>query len=638
MTDYTGQYIDDYHLIRLLGMGTFGEVYLGEHLPDQTQVAVKMFSLHRGNLKTFVKEASLVFRLAHPSIIHLQAFGISPDDIPYLIMDYAPNGTLRQRHPKGTCLSLNTIISYLHPLAEALQYAHDRRVIHRDVKPENVLIGQDNEVLLSDFGVAVTAPLERSLSTQSLAGTIPYIAPEQIRGKPQAASDQYALGIMAYEWLCGTRPFQGTEWEILDQHQSRQPPSLREKLPDLSPMVEEVILKALAKEPQERFARIQDFVMALQQCSANLTSLRSEQQVQISITSDPNGIYSSSLLKGSKSLYVIQEDNIVDNLLDRENAVSTRKILNNDQNILSIPQEDLSADNQQPQSTSDGYRTPTPQTNDIATQATLHPQSPLSKSGTQKKGERISLLRGHKKLLLVILLILVTSGGIFYLPRSSATIRKQHSGTSTSTATPSILNHQNTQAFIQASPTVPRAARKGTVGSPTPNPPSPSTQQSPIPLTPTPTTPSSGSFARISFEDGQTDNMISSGKPIALQTSTDYAYDGTYSLGLTYANTDQGVYPYIHTAASHMPSPYPQQGQTLTAHIYIPSNSSLSLQANLFVIDQEHNWHQSSYVPLPKGQWYTLTYNNIPTSNPNKIGIQFAGTGNGTIYVDAINW
>src|SRR5690242_10520474 len=196
MTDYTGQHIDDYHLIRLLGAGTFGEVYLGEHLADQTQVAVKMFSLHRGNLKTFVKEASLIFRLEYPSIIHLQAFGISPDDIPYLVMDYAPNGTLRQRHPKGTCLSLNTIISYLHPLAEALQYAHDRRVIHRDVKPENVLIGQDGEVLLSDFGVAVTAPLERSLSTQSLAGTVPYIAPEQIRGKPQAASDQYALGIM----------------------------------------------------------------------------------------------------------------------------------------------------------------------------------------------------------------------------------------------------------------------------------------------------------------------------------------------------------------------------------------------------------------------------------------------------------
>ena len=132
--------------------------------------------------------------------------------------------------------------------------------------------------------------------------------------------------------------------------------------------------------------------------------------------------------------------------------------------------------------------------------------------------------------------------------------------------------------------------------------------------------------------------MISSGKPITLQTSTDYAYDGTYSLKLTYANTDQGVTPYIHIAASHIPSPPPQQGQTLTAHIYIPSNSSLSLQARLFVVDQNYNWHKSSPVTLPNGQWYTLTYNNIPMSNLNQIGIQFSGTGNGIIYVDAINW
>src|SRR5437879_49176 len=170
---------------------------------------------------------------------------MSADDIPYLIMDYAPNGTLRQRHTKGARLPLNTIVSYLMPLAEALQYAHDKRVIHRDVKPENVLIGPNGQVLLSDFGLALIAPIERSLSTQNMGGTVPYMAPEQIRGKPLPASDQYALGVIAYEWLCGVRPFQGTMWEILNQHQFNQPPSLREKLPDLPPMVEEIILKAL---------------------------------------------------------------------------------------------------------------------------------------------------------------------------------------------------------------------------------------------------------------------------------------------------------------------------------------------------------------------------------------------------------
>ena len=265
MADRVGQHIDDYRLMRLLGTGSFGEVYLGEHLESRTPAAVKMLNLSQENLKEFVKEASTAFRLKHPHIIGSLAFGMSADDTPYLVMDYASNGTLRQRHPKGTCLPLDTIVSYLLPLAEALQYAHDRRVIHRDVKPENVLIGQDGKILLSDFGIAVIAPLEKSLRTQNMGGTVPYMAPEQIRGKPLPASDQYALGIMAYEWLCGVRPFQGTMWEIIDQHRSLQPPPLREKLPDLPPMVEEIIFRALAKDPQERFARVQDFATALEE-------------------------------------------------------------------------------------------------------------------------------------------------------------------------------------------------------------------------------------------------------------------------------------------------------------------------------------------------------------------------------------
>src|SRR5260370_11318347 len=163
MADRAGQHIDDYRLIRLLGTGSFGEVYRGEHVHDRSLVAVKMVSLSQENLKEFVKEASTTLRLKHPHIIHLQALGMSADDSPYLIMDYAPNGTLRQRHTRGARLPLDTIVSYLLPLAEALQYSHDRRVIHRDVKPENVLIGQDCKVLVSDFGLSLVAPIPLSL-------------------------------------------------------------------------------------------------------------------------------------------------------------------------------------------------------------------------------------------------------------------------------------------------------------------------------------------------------------------------------------------------------------------------------------------------------------------------------------------
>ncbi|HEY1352156.1 MAG TPA: protein kinase [Ktedonobacteraceae bacterium] len=264
-----GQYIDDYRLVRPLGSGTFGEVYLGEHQQTRELAAVKLLQLTDEDLRAFVREASIAFRLTHRHIVHLRAFGISAEDTPYLIMDYAPGGTLRQRHPRGTRLPLKRIVSYLNPLAAALQYAHESGVIHRDVKPENVLIGPNSDLLLSDFGIALIAPIARSISTQSLSGTVPYMAPEQIRGKPHPASDQYALGIMVYEWLCGVRPFQGTLVELLDHHRSSPPPSLRDRLPALPSRVEDVIFKALAKEPAQRFARVQDFALALQQAISN---------------------------------------------------------------------------------------------------------------------------------------------------------------------------------------------------------------------------------------------------------------------------------------------------------------------------------------------------------------------------------
>src|SRR5205814_235336 len=144
-------------------------------------------------------------------------------------------------------------VPYVKHVAEALQYAHDKKRIHRDIKPENMLIGRKNEVLLSDFGIAAVAHSERSMSTQEMAGTIPYMAPEQIRGKPRPASDQYALGIVIYEWLCGSRPFQGSQWEIFDQHMSTFPLPFYKKGVSVSPAVEAVVMKALAKDPLQRF-------------------------------------------------------------------------------------------------------------------------------------------------------------------------------------------------------------------------------------------------------------------------------------------------------------------------------------------------------------------------------------------------
>jgi serine/threonine protein kinase len=182
--------------------------------------------------------------------------------MPFLVMDYAPNGTLRQRYPSGTILTSAGILHSVQLVAQALQYTHTHKKIHRDVKPENMLLDASNDVLLSDFGIATIAHTTGNASIQDQAGTIPYMAPEQIQGKPCLASAQYALGIVIYEWLTRTRPFTGTSWEILSQHLAAAPPPLHERIPTISPAIERVVERALAKDPHQRFERMEAFAQA----------------------------------------------------------------------------------------------------------------------------------------------------------------------------------------------------------------------------------------------------------------------------------------------------------------------------------------------------------------------------------------
>src|SRR5260221_2797886 len=182
-------------------------------------------------------------------------------------MDYAPNGSLRRRYPKGNPVPLPQIVSWMKQVAGALQYAHDQRLIQRDVKPENMLLGPREGVLLSDFGIATVVHSSASLSTQSPVGTLASMAPEQIEGPPRAASDQYALGVVVYEWLCGSRPFEGSPTEVMVQQLSMPPPSLHEKVATVPLEIEQVVLRALAKEPKARFASVADFAAALEQAS-----------------------------------------------------------------------------------------------------------------------------------------------------------------------------------------------------------------------------------------------------------------------------------------------------------------------------------------------------------------------------------
>ena len=269
--DRIDQQLDRYRLIRLLEQSESCEVYLAEHRELHTPVAIKMLHRHfaRNDLEQFLVQAHSLTQLEHPHIVRVFGFGIE-NSTPYLVMTYAPDGTLRQRYPRGRHLSLETVVSYVKQIADALQYVHERKLIHRDIKPHNMLLGRDNRILLSDFGIAVTSEsIDAFLPGMTdFEGTVLYAAPEQLQGRSSRSSDQYALGVVVYEWLSGDWPFCGSFYEVARQHMFDAPPSLRrEKGVDIAPAVEEVVSKALAKDPRERFGSVSEFAEALEWAS-----------------------------------------------------------------------------------------------------------------------------------------------------------------------------------------------------------------------------------------------------------------------------------------------------------------------------------------------------------------------------------
>ena len=268
MTDHVGRQFGNYQLVKLLGQGGFSKVYLGKHRYLNSYAALKILhaTINAEDEHKFRAEAQALVDLRHPNIVHLLDFGIE-DGTPVLIMDYALKGSLRQYHVRGTQMPLTTVVDFVVQIAAALQYAHCHHVIHRDVKPENVLLDADDRLLLSDFGLSLLISSSQHFSTQHPAGTACYMAPEQQRGKPCFASDQYALAVMVYEWLCGEPPFRGSVWEISHQHLYMTPPSLCTQRPELPVMLGCVVERALAKRPQDRFVSVQAFAEALVQAS-----------------------------------------------------------------------------------------------------------------------------------------------------------------------------------------------------------------------------------------------------------------------------------------------------------------------------------------------------------------------------------
>jgi len=261
-----GQRLGSYRLVKLLGEGGFAHVYLGKHTLLETQAAIKVLQQTRlrnpKDVEEFHNEARTLASLDHPHIVRVLDFGVK-DEVPFLVMEYAPHGTLRQA--EGTRLPPTQVAAYVNQIADGLDYAHSRKLVHRDIKPDNLLLGARGQVFLGDFGLAQAAHNTTTQMTQEMmAGTMAYMAPEQIQGKPRPASDQYALGAVVYEWLSGKLPFRGSLGEIIAKHMMAPPEPLHGNTPGISSEIERVVFRALAKDPKDRFPNVKAFAEAFE--------------------------------------------------------------------------------------------------------------------------------------------------------------------------------------------------------------------------------------------------------------------------------------------------------------------------------------------------------------------------------------
>jgi len=282
---HEGLQVGRYRLLRLIGSGGMGEVYLAADTQIDRRVAIKLFKaedtsplssdLSRRAVRLFRREMKTIAMLDHPHILPLFDYGeenVNGLLLTYMVMPFRKDGSLAAwlRRRSSKLLPLNDIEHFLFQAADALQYAHDHQIIHRDVKSSNFLIHsrKDNpdrpDLLLADFGIAKFNSAIASLSS-SIRGTPTYMAPEQWKGQPVLATDQYALGVMIYELLTGYPPFQGGLEQVMYLHINAEPEPPSTLNPSIHPDLDAVILRTLAKKPEDRFVSVSAFAQAFQE-------------------------------------------------------------------------------------------------------------------------------------------------------------------------------------------------------------------------------------------------------------------------------------------------------------------------------------------------------------------------------------
>jgi serine/threonine protein kinase len=261
--------LGSYELLRPLGEGGMAQVYLARDIRLGREVAVKVLDQRLaerpGFRERFLREARVAAALDHPNIVPLYDFGDS-DEMLYLVMPYVSGGSIQDMLHRSP-FPVSEVATYGSQMADALDYAHQRNVIHRDVKPANMLLHADGRVLLSDFGLAkIINPSSRPSAPRGHpdAGTPEYMAPEQIEGRSDERSDIYALGVVLYLLLTAHLPFTGSSSSlVMEGHLYRLPEQPRLLNPVISPAMQAVVLRALAKHPDDRYQRASELGAAL---------------------------------------------------------------------------------------------------------------------------------------------------------------------------------------------------------------------------------------------------------------------------------------------------------------------------------------------------------------------------------------
>jgi alpha-glucoside transport system substrate-binding protein len=273
MSQFIGQYIDRYHILQQLGQGGMATVFKAYDTRLERDVAFKVIrtgvigpDMLEQMLKRFEREAKSLAKLEHPNIVSIYDYG-KHENAPYLVMQYLPGGTLKDR--VGQVFPCPNAARLLLPIAHALDYAHKRSIIHRDVKPANILITENGETMLSDFGIAKILEAEQGgtlTGTGVGIGTPEYMAPEQWTGKTIPQTDIYALGVVFYELVTGHKPYTAdTPAAVLLMQASDPLPRPSQFVPNIPESVEQTLFKALAKQPLDRFPTMEAFSQALEQ-------------------------------------------------------------------------------------------------------------------------------------------------------------------------------------------------------------------------------------------------------------------------------------------------------------------------------------------------------------------------------------